>query len=96
MGADNQDEKTVTLALPDGVREMETVQIDRIGPVLAIRFANGYCLTIDALHLGDHECQAVLHAPGVDPFDEDGNSDVVANLAFGGRPVQTWAKEEGE
>jgi len=71
---------TATVKLPEGIKAIEYVNDDMIGDHLVIHFDNGLSLGVDALALGDSECQAVLYARR-DP--EAGQYDVLANLEFG-------------
>lgn len=69
--------KQVTLTLPEGITDVRLVDEPMIGTMLDIEFANGYRLRIDALALGDRECEVVLI--------EDSNEDderPVASIAF--------------
>ena len=81
----------VTLTLPDGIVDIETVDYG-VGPLLLIKFANGYSMTLDALNLTEHDCNAVVWEPGTSPEEqEDGTPEAI--VGFGGRRAEVSLKE---
>lgn len=72
--------KKVTVQLPEGIKSIRYEDEPMVGDYLLIEFDNGLTLGVDALHLSDNECSAVVYWKRV---PDEGRYDVLGALGFG-------------